>query len=173
MSKSERESFFLQERRMRAGRMLLRGVPQAEVARRVAVTRKAVNLWSFQLKAGGLQALRRRQRGRPAGLTEQQRVQLMRLLTEGALAQGFPTELWTVRRAGQLMEEKFDRRYSESQVWRILVRLGFSGLRTRDRRHERDAALVETRGSRSVKTARHTKASSGVRAPFADQPTVG
>jgi transposase len=142
MSKSEREDRALQRRRMRAGRLLLRGVPQAEVARRVAVTRTTVSAWNEQLNAGGLQALKRRARGRPSGVDAQQKVQLVRLLKDGALAQGFATELWTLRRVGQLIEEKFGRRYSESQVWRILVSLGFSSQRPTGRALERDEGAI-------------------------------
>jgi hypothetical protein len=61
MSKSEREDRALQRRRMRTGRLLLRGVAQAEVARRVAVTRTMVSPWNEQLNAGGLRGLKRRQ----------------------------------------------------------------------------------------------------------------
>jgi transposase len=127
---------------MRAGRLLLRGVPQAEVARRVAVTRTTVSAWNEQLNSAGLQGLRRRPRGRPSGLDTQQKVELVRLLKDGALAQGFATELWTLRRVGQLIAEKFGRRYSESQVWRILVGLGFSSQRPTGRALERDEGAI-------------------------------
>lgn len=142
MSKSEKEGRALQRRRMRAGRLLLRGVPQAQVARKVAVTRTTVSTWNEQLNAGGLPALKRRPRGRPSGLDAQQKVALVRLLKEGALAQGFATELWTLRRVGQLIEESFGRRYSESQVWRILLGLGFSSQRPTGRALERDEAAI-------------------------------
>jgi len=142
MSKSEKESRALQRRRLRAGRMLLHGVPQAEVARRVAVTRTTVSTWNEQLESGGLQALKRRPRGRPSGLEATQKVELVRLLKEGALAQGFATELWTLPRVGHLIEEKFGRRYSESQVWRILIGLGFSSQRPTNRALERDEGAI-------------------------------
>jgi len=142
MSKSEREARALQRRRLRAARLLLRGVPQAEVARRVAVTRTTVSTWNEQLESGGLEALKRRPRGRPSGLDAQQKSELVRLLKEGALAQGFATELWTLRRVGQLIEERFSRRYSESQVWRILVGLGFSSQRPTSRALERDEGAI-------------------------------
>ena len=80
MSKSEREARALQRRRLRAARLLLRDVPQAEVARRVAVTRTTVSTWNEQLEAGGLEALKRRPRGRPSGLDAQQKSELVRLL---------------------------------------------------------------------------------------------
>src|ERR1035441_4841669 len=56
-------------------------------------------------------------RGRPSGLEEAQRRELMQALKAGALADGFPTDLWTLPRVGQLIERRFGRAYSESQVW--------------------------------------------------------
>ena len=142
MSKPGREERVLQRRRMRAGRLLLGGMAQSEVARKVGVTRTTVSDWNRQVISGGLEALQRRPRGRPSGLDAQQRTDLVRLLKEGALAQGFATELWTLRRVGQLIEEKFSRRYSESQVWRILVSLGFSSQRPTSRALERDEGAI-------------------------------
>jgi len=142
MSKSEKESRVLQRRRMRGGRLLLRSVAQAEVAREVGVSRSTVSDWNDRVSAGGLEALRRRTRGRPSGLDAQQRAELVRLLKVGALARGFATELWTLRRVGQLIEEQFGRRYSESQVWRILLALGFSSQRPTGRALERDEGAI-------------------------------
>src|SRR3982074_287509 len=95
MGKSERETGLLQRRRLRAGRLLQRGVAQAEVARRVGVTRTTVSQWNTQLGAGGMEALKSRPRGRPSGLDDAQRRELIRALTSGALAEGFATDLWT------------------------------------------------------------------------------
>jgi len=131
-----------QQRRVQAGRLLLDGMRQAQVARTVGVTRKAVNLWNRQLTESGLRGLENRPRGRPAGLSEERRAELLRLLTNGALAQGFATELWTVRRVRQLIEERFSRRYSESQVHRILVGLGFSSQAPTARELSRDGAVI-------------------------------
>jgi len=109
---------------LRAGGLLRQGVAQAEVARRVSVSRATVSEWNAQLEAGGLAALKSRPRGRPAGLDAAQRRELMRALTGGALAEGFATDLWTLRRVAQLSERRFARPYSRSQVSRILVSLG-------------------------------------------------
>ena len=143
MSKTERQSELLQRRRMRAGRMLRGGVAQAEVARRVSVTRTTVSDWNEQLQAGGLVALKSRRRGRPAGLQEAQRRELMRALKRGALAEGFATDLWTLPRVGQLIKRRFARSYSESQVWRILVALGFSCQRPSGRALERNESAIQ------------------------------
>jgi transposase len=68
--------------------------------------------------------------------------ELLRLLMNGALAQGFATQLWTVRRVRQLIEEKFGRRYRESQVHRILVQLGFSSQAPTAVELSRDGAVI-------------------------------
>jgi transposase len=143
MGKSEREAKLLQRRRLRAGRLLQRGVAQAEVARRAGVTRTTVSQWNAQLEAGGMGALKSRRRGRPSGLDDAQRRELMRELTGGALAEGFAAELWTLPLVGQLIERRFGLSYSESQVWRILVSLGFSCQRPSGRAPERAEAAIK------------------------------
>lgn len=143
MSKSEKTDRSLQRRRLRAGRLLLRGVAQAEVARRVGVTRTTVSDWNEKLNAGGLQLLKRRPRGRPPGLDGVQRRTLVRHLKQGALAAGFATELWTLPRVGQLIDRQFGRAYSESQVWRILMALGFSCQRPSGRALERNQSAIK------------------------------
>src|ERR1039457_7250281 len=115
MSKTERESELLQPRRLRAGRLLQRGVAQAEVRRRVIVTRTTVSEGNGQLQAGGLEALKRRPRGRPSGLDDAQRRELMQALKLGALAEGFATDLWTLPRVGQLIERRFGGSYRERE----------------------------------------------------------
>jgi transposase len=123
--------------------MLRDGVAQAEVARRVSVTRTTVSEWNAQLQEGGLGALKSRRRGRPAGLQEAQRRELMRALKSGALAEGFATDLWTLPRVGELIKRRFARSYSESQVWRILVALGFSCQRPSGRALERNESAIQ------------------------------
>jgi transposase len=132
----------LQRRRLRAGRLLARGVTQAEVARRVGVSRTTVSAWNRELEAHGLEGLRARPRGRPSGLSNVQRGELLEALMSGALAEGFPTDLWTLSRVGALIERRSGRRYSESQVWRILVALGFSCQRPASRALERNEGAI-------------------------------
>jgi putative transposase len=63
-------------------------------------------------------------------------------LKRGAVAQGFPTELWTLPRMGQLIGKLFGRRYSDSQVSRILASLGFSCQRPTGRAMQRDEKAI-------------------------------
>ena len=142
MKKREEKAKKLQRRRLRAGRLLLKGVAQAEVARRVGVSRATVCDWNARLQQGGLDTLRRRPRGRPAGLDAAMQTELARLLRAGAMAQGYAIELWTLARIAKVIERRFGRKYSTSQVWRILSAMGWSCQRPTGRALERDEAAI-------------------------------
>lgn len=133
----------LEKRRLRAGRLLLKGVPQVEVAERIGVAKSTVSGWSKQIQRGGLEALHsERPLGRPAGLDAGQRAELVRALKAGALAQGFATELWTLPRVRRLIKDLFGLRYSEPHVWRLLRSLGFTPQRPSKRALERDEKAI-------------------------------
>lgn len=133
----------LERRRLKAGRLLSKGISQAEVARRVEVSRETVRRWADKLSAGGLAALKNApQLGRPAGLESAQHRELVRALKAGALAQGYATELWTLPRVATLIEKLFGRRYSQVQVWRILGQLGWSCQRPTGRATQRDEHAI-------------------------------
>lgn len=141
-AKSERKTQELQRRRLRGGRLLLKGASQAEVARRLGVSRATVCDWNTRLEQGGLDALRRRPRGRPAGLDASRRAELAKALKAGAMTHGFPTELWTLKRVGNLIQRQFGQAYSASQIWRILSGLGWSCQRPTGRALERDEPAI-------------------------------
>lgn len=117
----------LEQRRIQAGQLLLRGMRQSEVANRLHVSRETVRRWAGKVGEGGLDALKNAPRlGRPAGLDPRQRQELALLLQQGAMVHGFATDGWSLNRVRQLIERHFGRSYSEVQVWRILGALGWS-----------------------------------------------
>lgn len=134
------------ERRRRGGaRLLAAGESQAEVARQVGVSRQTVMRWDRARQEGGTEALRRAAHfGRPERLSAAQRDELVRLLKQGALAAGFPTELWTLPRIAQLIEAKFAVPLVPSSVWRLLGRLGWSVQRPTGQARERDERAIRT-----------------------------
>jgi len=142
MATGEKKLKELQRRRLRAGRLLLKGVAQADVARRIGVSRATVCEWNERLAQGGLDGLRRRARGRPAGLDAGMRAQLAQALKAGAMANGYATELWTLGRVGRLVEQRFGLKYSASQIWRILSAMGWSCQRPAGRARERDEQAI-------------------------------
>jgi transposase len=122
-------------------RMLAHGVVQAEVARQLEVSRQTVSIWAKALGEDP-QAWRGRRLGRPGGLTDAQRTQLSKALLAGALANDFPTELWTLARVAKLIKREFGMSYSTVHVWRLLKEMGFSSQRPSARATQRDEPAI-------------------------------
>ena len=142
---NEQRLIELEQRRRRAARLLSSGVKQAEVARRVGVTRTSVSRWEKVRQEHGREALRRPERfGRPWKLEDGQRAELIQILKAGAMAAGFATELWTLPRIGKAVKERFGVELSQSSVWRMLQQLGWSVQRPSGRARERDEAAIAT-----------------------------
>jgi transposase len=133
----------LEKRRLKGAKLLARGVRKSEVARRVGVARQTVAHWERLLEEGGKDGLKRRRLGRPSQLTDAQCVELRGMLLQGALAQGFATELWTLPRVAKLIRERFGIRYSNGHIWHLLRRLGFSCQKPARRATQRDEAAIE------------------------------
>jgi putative transposase len=134
----------MEQRRCEAARLLRQGnLSQAEIARRLGVSRATVCDWAKQLAAGGLRALRRRKPpGRPARLAGAQERVLRRRLRQGALAAGFPTDRWTMGRVQQVIQREFGVSYHRHYINRLLGRLGWTLQQPLPRGRERDEALI-------------------------------
>ena len=135
----------LERRRRRGARLLAAGVTQAEVARRVGVTRTSVSRWEKLRQEGGVEALRRPQHfGRPRRLSDAQCAELVRELKAGALAAGFATELCTLPRIRTLIAQRFAVSLTEPSVWRLLRALGWSVQRPTGQARQRDEKAIRT-----------------------------
>ena len=89
------------KKRVRAGRLLLKGKKPAEVALAVGVARQTVYTWKALLDERGIDALRSApSRGRPPRLDESELKGLRRALLQKPTEHGFGTELWTLKRVG-------------------------------------------------------------------------
>ena len=64
--------------------------------------------------------------GRKPLLSQVQLAQLETFLLEGPEAHGFPTPLWTCPRVARLIQDRFDVRYHEGHVWKLLRALNWS-----------------------------------------------
>jgi transposase len=134
-----------ERRRRRGARLLEAGVKQAEVARRVGVTRTSVSRWEKIRQEGGEEALKRPKRfGRPRRLSEGQCAELIEQLKAGALAAGFATELWTLPRMRTLIEQRFSVQLTEPSVWRLLRSLGWSVQRPTGQARQRNEKAIRT-----------------------------
>src|SRR5437773_3335272 len=140
--KHKRDFKALEQRRLKAVKLLKQDVSQAEVARRLEVSRESVSRWAAEFEANGKEALKRKRLGRPAQLDERERRELTQALVQGAMANGFPTELWTLPRVAKLIARRFDVHYSTGHIWHLLRGLGFSCQRPAKRAVQRDEAAI-------------------------------
>lgn len=137
----QRDFKALEQRRHQAARLLSRGMPQAEVARQVGVSRQSVSVWARAL-AEDQQAWRRKPLGVPSALGAVERKRLCQLLLQGAVANGFATELWTLQRIAQVIEREFGVAYCTTNVWLLLKALGFSCQQPTGRASQRDEKAI-------------------------------
>ena len=135
----------LERRRMPAARLLHRGFSQAEVARRVKVSRESVRRWADRIAGDGTaESLKKAGRaGRRPRLSEAQLRQLRTILLQGPEKAGFATGLWTLDRIAQVIRDRFQVQYRSGHVWWILRRkLGWSCQRPVGRARERNEAAI-------------------------------
>ena len=134
----------LESVRLQAGALFDHGRSQAEVARELGVAKQVVSRWHARWRAGGPDALRS---AGPTGptprLSDQQLEVVKQALSEGARARGFATEVWTLDRVGQVIEQLTGVTYHRGHVWKLLRRrLGWRLQRPARRAVERDEQAI-------------------------------
>lgn len=159
---AKRDMSVIERRRIEGVRLLKRKVAQAEVARRLDVSRQAVSVWARRLAEvnGAIGKLKSQPLGRPRRLEEAQCEALRRMLLQGALAAGFPTELWTLKRVRALVKREFGVTYSNSGGWELLRNLGFTPQKPERRALQRDEQAIaqwRRRGWPALKKTPHAK----------------
>ena len=113
-------------RRMQGVRMLRRGISQAEVARRLEVTRQSVFTWA-KVDEVNKMGWKSTPLGRPGLLTKEEKYKLQRMLRKGGLRNGFDKDKWSLSMVVELISSRLYRHeYSRSQAMRLLKELGFS-----------------------------------------------
>jgi transposase len=133
----------LEQRRLRAARLLEKGVSQAEVARQVSVHRQSVSRWALQLEKEGRVGLEQAGRaGRKPRLSVEDLERIERALKRGPEAFGYDTGLWTTARVADLIEKECGIAYHPGHVWRLLRLLGWSCQRPAGRALERDERAI-------------------------------
>ena len=138
----DRQAF--EDRRLHAADLFARHVHQAEVARRLDVSRQTVSRWYARFKADGTAGLSSRGApGRTPRLSDTQLEQAEQALLEGAKAHGFDTDLWTLDRIATVIWRTTGVRHHPAHIWRLLrQRLDWSLQRPARRAHERDERAI-------------------------------
>jgi transposase len=153
----------LEGRRKQAARLFSAGrLRQAEIARRLNVSRVSVHRWYQAWLKGGSAALRKAERaGRKARLTRHDLSALDGALRAGAAAWGFSTDLWTLPRVARVIRELTGETYHPGHVWRILRGLNWSRQRPARRAKERDEKAIQKWAAEDWPRVKKTPADSG------------
>ena len=134
----------LHKRRLEAARLFRKGQRQAAVARELKVSRQSVSRWYRQWSRFGGPGLRgSNQAGRPERLDQGKKARVQAALLAGPMAQGWPTDLWTLPRAAKMIEAVTGVRYHPGHVWRIMRQLGWTLQRPALLATERDEQRIE------------------------------
>jgi transposase len=134
----------MEERRLAGATLLRQGrLSQAQIARKLGVSRASVCRWAATLAQEGPHGLEARPiPGRVPRLDEKAWARLGRLLDRGAMAAGFATERWTLKRIAALIEREFGVSYHPRYLERPLKAHGFSVQRPATRARERDELVI-------------------------------
>jgi len=134
----------MEQRRMRAADLLERGVIPAEIARQVGVAHQVVSEWRKTWRQGGREALRSAgPAGRKSKLTDAQFADVRNALLNGAEANGYSTDVWTVPRVAEVIEHVTGVSYHPGHVWYLLHdQLDWTWQRPARRAKERDDEAI-------------------------------
>jgi transposase len=124
-------------------RLLRRGIPKSRIASMLGVRRVTVWRWEQRIEKLGPHSWKDRKiPGGPRKLNEKKAKRLREILLEGALAHGYATDLWTLKRVAEIIEKECGEEYTPSGVWHVLRDLGMSAQVPIPRALERDEAYI-------------------------------
>jgi transposase len=135
----------MEERRMRAADLFEQGVRPAEIARQLGVCHQIVSDWRGAWRRSGRDGLRAAGRaGRLPKLSPEQLTRVEVELIKGAEANGYANDLWTLKRAAEVIERVSGVSYHPARVWYILrYGLNWSWQRPARRATERNDEAIQ------------------------------
>ena len=135
----------MEERRLEGGRLLKAGImSKAEISRHLGVSRATVGQWARIIETKGMRGLQKRKAtGSKPKLSKAQKQSLKKKLDRGALANGFPTDRWTLDRVQKLIKREYHVTYHPNYLNRLLRKLGFSPQKPMHQAIEQKKELVE------------------------------
>jgi transposase len=107
------------EVRARAVAAVVRGLPVGEVADAYDIDRSTLFRWVTRHKHNGLNGLKRKTgSGRPRLLADLSETALLDIVLRPATTFGYETDLWTIGRLQQVVQEEYDTTISRDTIWR-------------------------------------------------------
>ena len=134
----------LSDRRRRGLELLSEGLSLNEVARRIRCAASSVMRWRNEWRRRGEHSLQVRfSPGRPRRLTPRQERRLVKILSKGAIANGYRTELWTTKRVAEVIRRTFHVPCHFNTAGLHLHRFGWTHQKPGPRALERDEKAIE------------------------------
>lgn len=123
--------------------MFAAGKSQAEVARKLKVSRQSASRWYHTWERDGKTGLKGAGRaGRRPRLSGRQLKQVENTLRKGPRAHGFKTDLWTLSRLAKTIRTLTGVRYHPGHVWKLMNQMGWSLQRPAKRAKERNEQAI-------------------------------
>ena len=118
----------LEARRKKAARLFARDISQAEVARRLDVSRPAVHYWHVAWEKEGEEGLKSKRGvfGRSPRMTDATMLKVKKAILAGPRTAGFSTDMWTLARIAAIIKRTISVSYHPSHVWKVLHAMGFT-----------------------------------------------
>lgn len=134
----------MEARRVAAVRRVNDGWAQKDVAEFLGVHPVTVAKWVARHRARGDEGLKAKPTpGRPRFLTADQERKVLGWVAESPTRHGFATDLWTARRAAELILRRFGVRFHPGYLREWLARRGYSPQRPARRARQRDQAAID------------------------------
>jgi transposase len=125
-----------------ASRLFEEDLSNAEIGRTLGVSRQSVSGWFQIWKKEGAQGLTYQTPGPRSRLSKEQLNDVAAELLKGPKAHGYDTEVWTLARVADLIENMTGVRYHPSHVWQILKRMDWSSQKPERSSKQRDEDAI-------------------------------
>ena len=132
-----------QRDRLRVPILAIEGGETQEIQRQLERSRGFVQRWAYAYRDGGIEALQAKPKpGRPPRLPREREPELTARV-DGGPRPGDGVCTLRGKDIQRLIEQSFGVRYSLNGVYRLLSRLGYTGLAPRPRHEENDPKIIE------------------------------
>ena len=122
--------------------MIEKGMKNSVISGELHVDRRTVYNWRLRMEKD-IDWKRRKQKGARSRLTNDQKEKLKKIIEEGALAHGYPTDLWTLKRMAEVIDKEFGVHYNTAYIWQILDSMGYSSQMPVTKAIEKDSEYVK------------------------------
>jgi transposase len=132
-----------QARRLQAAELFAQDLSNAEIGRRLHVSRQTVSGWYQTWKEEGEAGLKVQLPGPCCRLSQEQKEQILQALVQGPEANGFETPLWTLERITKLIGKLTGISYHRGHVWYLMQDLDWSCQKPEPLAKERDQKEID------------------------------